>query len=394
MVRTAITIISLLLSVLMPTQASAQKIEVTEAQKYYILYVKDIHLPDSVKIYGQPTFENDNEYYGGEEYNRFNDNYTNVNRSIKELTFGRDRNGIFFKIPAGADIDSVDITLVQAYDSGTRGGWRPKGAPEDNISVVWRLREPEPLNKDEHPKKQTDFIPAEDNGGEKATTALSSWLISNIDWVLLGLTIIVILALALALAALFGKSKPKEKPGNKAKSAEDPKFEIADLKKQIADLTTASNNCTKAISDLVRRYNTLESDMRKLQKKDRRGNTNNSSENIQAFRQMPPAQPVNLGGAGPVAGEKALAINSSGAGFFQLTRNIDGQVTFTLIDNPEVRNFFETNSSMLGIYKNDGIISYDNIPNNSHVYVESAGIAKEMGPGKYEVVAPLKLIFK
>lgn len=386
MVRTAITIISLLLSVVMPSLASAQKIEVTKAQKRgddYILYVKDIHLPESVKIYGQPTFDQENQYYGGKYESYFNQNYTSVNSSIAELTFGRDKNGIFFKIPAKSDIDSVDITLVKAYNSG-QNGWCPS-APKDNISVVWRPKEEH--NNNLPPETPPDSIQA-NGGGKTAIAASSPWDISNIDWGLFGLIVI------LALAALFVKSKPKGKPCDNAKAEEDPKFEIADLKKQIADLTTASNNCTKAISDLVRRCKTLESDIHKLQKKDSRVNTDISSENIQAFHPTPPIQPVNLGGAEPVAGEKALVINSSKAVFFQLIRNIDGQVTFTLSDNPEVRNLFETNSSMMEIYKNDGIISYGSIPNNSHLYMESAGIAKETGLGKYEVVAPLKLIFK
>lgn len=391
MVKTAITIISLLLSVVMPSLASTKNFEVTKVPKAgedsILLYVKDIPLPDSIKIYGQPTFQNEGKYYGGDNEVLFIRNYTPLNSSFEGLRFGRDENGIFFKIPARLDIDSVPITLVQAYLK-SENDWYPKKGPEDNISVVWWLKEKPALDNPDSEGEPDDHSAGNYGGGETSTTTPSPWHISNIDWMLFVLIVI------LALAVLFGKSKPKEKPGDKVKAEEDPKFEIADLKMQIADLTTANNNCIKAISDLVRRYNTMESVMHKLQKKDRRVNTDNSSENTQVFRPTPPAQPENLGGAEPVAGEKALTINSSGAAFFQLIRNIDGQVTFTLIENPEVKNFFETNSSMLEIYKNDGIISYDSIPSNSHVYVESEGIAKEMGLEKYEVVAPLKLIFK
>lgn len=392
MVRTAITIISLLLSVVMPSLASTKNFEVTKVPKTgedsILLYVKDIPLPSSVNIYGQPTFQENNQYYGGKNIDFFKKEYELVNSSVKALKFGRDENGIFFKIPARSDIDSVDITLVQAYYTGSENGWCPKTDPEDYISVVWWLKEKPALNNTNPNSVQNDSIPANDDGVETATAAPSPWHISNTDWVLF------VLILILALATLFSKSKPKEKPDDKAKVAENTKFEIEDLKKQIADLTNSNNNCTKAIRDLVHRYNSLESEMHKLQKKDRRVNTDNRNENTQGLRLSPPTQPVNLGGAEPVAGEKALTINSTGAAFFQLIRNIDGQLTFTLIDNPEVRNFFETNSSMLEIYKNDGIISYDSIPNNSHVYVESAGIAKETGLEKYDVVAPLKLIFK
>ncbi|MBD5275385.1 MAG: hypothetical protein HDS37_04710 [Bacteroides sp.] len=392
MVRTAITIISLLLSVVMPSLASTKNFEVTKAPKIgedsILLYVSDIPLPDSVKIYGQPNFKQKDQYYGGKTKRLFTDNYTPVNNSVEGLTFDRDKNGIFFKIPARSDIDSVDITLVQAYYAGSTDGWCPKKNKEDYISVVWWLKEKSALDNANHKNEPVDSIPRNYSGGETSTAAPSPWHISHTDWVLFVLIVI------LALAVLFVKSKPKEKPDDKAKVAEDLKFEIANLKMQITDITTANNNSTRAISDLVRRYNTLESAMHKLQKKDRRANNDNSGENTQVFRPTPPAQPVNLGGAEPVAGEKALVINRTGALFFQLTRNIDGQVTFTLIDNPEVRNFFETNLSMLKIYKNNGIISYDNIPNNSHVYVESVGIAKETGLEKYEVVAPLKLIFK
>lgn len=391
MVRTAITIISLLLSVLMPIQASTQKIEVPGTQKTgddYILYVKDIPLPDSVKIYGQPTFKGKNEYYGGGNEEYFKNNYK-VNSSIKQLTFGRNEDGIFFKIPGGADIDSVEITLVVAeYIKGN--GWYPKKESKD-LPIVWRFKEkPEPMVDYNPINEQTDTIMVPDGGGETATAtpSPSPWHISNIDWVLF---VIIVL---LVFATLSVNKQPQKKNEDKEAAAENTKSEIANLRKRIDDLATANNNCTNAIKDLVRRYNSLESDMQKLQEKERRVYIDNSRENIQVCRPMPPVQPINLGSAEPVAGEKALVINSFGAGFFQLTRNTDGQVTFTLIDNPEVRNFFETNSSMLEIYKNDGIISYDNIPNNSHVFVESMGIAKETGSGKYEVAAPLKLIFK
>lgn len=384
MVRTAITIISLLLSVVMPSLASAQNINVTGTQKKgddYILYVKDIPLPNSVKIYGQPTFKSNDEYYGGKF---FNESYAAVNNSVPGLEFDRNENGIFFKIPATSDIDIVYITLIQAHYTEVNG-WCPNG-PNDNIYVVWRLKD-KSCNLDKLIER-VDSIENVLSGGQPKTEVLSSWQISNIDLVLFVIIVI------LALAALFGKSKPKEELGDKSKAAEDTKFEIEELKKQITNLTTACNNCIKAISDLGCRCNTLESDVHKLKEKGRQVNTGNSSKNIQALRPLPPAKPVNLGSAEPVAGEKELEINNSGAAFFQLTGNADGQVTFTLIDNTEVRNLFETNPSMLEIYKNDGIISYDSIPNNSHVYVESTGIVKETRPGKYEVLAPLKLIFK
>lgn len=389
MVRTAITIIFLLLSVLMPTQTSAHKIEVP-AQKegdYYILYVKDIPLADSVKIYGQPTFGQDGKHYGGKNEKYFKDNYAQANRDTTELKVRRDQSGIFFKYPVKEDIDSIVINLVAAeYRNGE--GWFPKKGSKD-LSIVWRFgKKPDTTVDDILTTAQADTITANNDEGEAATTAPSPWHISNIDWVLF------VLIVLLVFAALFVNKQPQKKNEDKANAADAPRSEIATLKIQIADLTTINNNFTKEINDLVHRYNALESEMRKLQKKDRRVNTDNSSENIQVSRQMPPAQPINLGSAEHVAGEKALAINRSGAGFFQLIRNMDGQVSFTLIDNPEVRNFFETNSSMLGIYKNDGIISYDNIPNNSHVSVESKGIAKEIGSGKFEVLTPLKLIFK
>lgn len=238
-------------------------------------------------------------------------------------------------------------------------------------------------------EEPADSIQAKNGGGETVTDAPSPWHISNIDWVLL------ILIVLLTFATLFVSKQPQKKNEDKEKAAEDSKSEIANLKRLIANLIAANNNFTKAIGDLASRYNTLESDIQKLHKKDKLVNTDKiTSENIQVTRPIHPAQPVNLGSVRPVAGEKALAINSYGSGFFQLTRNINGQVTFTLIDNPEVRNFFETNPSMLEIYRTDGIISYDNIPNNSHVFVECMGIAKETGSGKYEVVSPLKLIFK
>lgn len=399
MVRTAITIITLFLSVVMSSLISAQNIEVTGTQRKddnFIIYVKDIPLPDSVKIYGQPTFKQDKKYYGGDATSRFINKYSSANRSCAELTFDRDTNGIFFKIPASADRDSVSIALVQAYDAGGQNGWCPQNNPGDNISVVWWLKKkPKAPDSSNHTYAQVDTIQATDGKAEMMTATSSSWHLRNIDWVLF------VLIVFLALAAFFGKNKTKENHADKATLTEDLKFEIADLKKQIealkeqiAGIATANNNCTKIINDVVRRYNTLESEMHKLQKKERQNDTDNKNEIIQALRQTSSSQPINLGSAEPVAGEKTLAINSSKIGFFQLTRNVDGQVTFTLVDNPEVRNLFETNSSMLEIYKNDGIISFDSISYNSHVYVEKEGIAKEMGSEKYEVVAPLKLIFK
>ena len=284
MVRKAITIISLLLSVLMPTYASAKKIEVTEKHDY-ILYVKDIGLPDSVKIYGQPTFIKEDQYYGGNNMDYFKREYTNVNSSIPELTFDRDKDGIFFKIHAATNIDSIVINLVVAEDT-PHNGWCPKKTSKD-LPIVWRLREKQNVVENPTP---VDTIPAKDVGGEAATAAPSPWHISNTDW---GLFILIVL---LAFVILFVNKQPQKKNEDKEKAAEDSKSEIANLKKQIANLIAANNNSTKTISDLVSRYNTLESDIQKLQKKDRHVNTDKiTSESIQLIRPIHPAQSTLYG---------------------------------------------------------------------------------------------------
>lgn len=390
MVRVAILLISVLMSSLMSAENTGQIIRVNqyaEDENNYILYVKDIAQLNEIPLYGEKMPDGSGKYFGGDVKEFFEKNYKRVNGEAlsKGVMLDRDNNGIFFKIPKKLDVDSIEIAVVKAIDKGGKAGWCPDTTLR--LSINWILRTPSPANE-----KQAE-VEAGDLGGENGTDVTDNgtktpgaWEISNIDWILIALFII------LALMVLMGKNKQPEAPKDNAEEEEKLKRYIDTLQAQINELKASSVHARNDINSLDQRLTLLAADFQKQQLEQTRARKVNE-EKKQAFNPIGNTEPKDLGYAQAVSGEKALVIDNSGAGLFKLTRSVGGEVRFTLADNPEVVNFFETNVSMLDIFRKAGIISYDNIPANSHVRVKTEGVAMDGSNGTFTVVNPMVLSF-
>ena len=166
---------------------------------------------------------------------------------------------------------------------------------------------------------------------------------------------------------------------------------ISDLQRQIEELRSSNTSSKKKIRELEQICEGLRNSLSELRSNERKAASTIEKKVVTEMESKD--RPQQLGCAVPVNGENALVVDNSGSGFFELTRNYDGRITFTLWQNPEVLNIFETNTSMLEIYKKDGIINFDGIPKNSHVRVLHPGVAADAGDGTYKVVNPLVLSF-
>lgn len=406
MIRISTIILSILMSLSMSAIAQIEVDASAANDGKYILYVKDII--DSVSltktpVYGQWIPDGSKKAYGGNNEVYFKDNYELVNADAlaKGVTIGRDENGIFFSIPDSTDVHKLNLYLVKAIKKND--GWYPVAG--DNIKIIWKFpyKEEDPENNGNHNKPEGGAGAGNGTGagaGNGAANDLetdepaekpSVWQVSNVDWILI--------VLILALAAYVFASKKRDDTHDGAYNEEDKKTDrtIADLQRQIDELKASNVFNKKTINEAEQKIGQLASALRLLQSnvsaKEKQSKAE-KAEKIEKSDSADVAKPKDLGSARSVSGEKALEIDSSGNGYFRLTRNPNGEITFSLVQNAEAINMFETNDGMLNIFRNDGVISYDSVPKNSHVKVLDEGRAVDAGNGRYNVIKSLELSFE
>ena len=369
----------------------------------YVLYVKDIKDSIDSPVYGQLISDGGTETYGGDS---FKNNYDKANADAlaKGVTIGRDKkNGIFFTVPDSINVQKLSLYLVKAEYKNQKDGWCPVAGK--NIHIIWKFpfKEEDPENNDNNNQAGggagagngtgagAGNGPENDLETDEPAEKTSAWQVSNVDWILI--------VLILALAAYVFVNKKRDDTPYGAYNEEDKKTDrtIADLQRQIDELKSSNVFNKKTINEAEQKIGQLSSALRLLQSnvsaKEKQSKAE-KAEKIVKSDSADVAKPKDLGSARSVSGEKALEIDSSGNGYFRLTRNPNGEITFSLVQNAEAINMFETNDGMLKIFRNDGVISYYSVPKNSHVKVLSEGVAVDAGNGRYNVIKSLELSFE
>ena len=395
MIRVRTIILSILMSLSMSAIAQIKVDAKADGSGNYVLYVKDIKDSIDSPGYGQLISDGSTKTYGG---NSFKNNYDKANADAlkKGVAIGRDKkNGIFFTVPDSINVQELSLYLVKA-EYKKNDGWCPVG--DSNIQILWKFPSTKATeisegskdsksSKDSKAPADPKAIEATDEPAEKT----SAWQVSNVDWILI--------VLILALAAYVFVNKKRDDTPYGAYGEEDNKTDrtIADLQRQIDELKASNVFNKKTINEAEQKIGQLSSALRLLQSNVSAKEKQSKAEKVEKIVKSDSAEvakPKDLGSARSVSGEKALEIDSSGNGYFRLTRNPNGEITFSLVQNAEAINMFETNDGMLNIFRNDGVISYDAVPKNSHVKVLSEGVAVDAGNGRYNVIKSLELSFE
>lgn len=350
----------------------------------HVLYVCDIPLSEEYDIYGQ-------ESGGGDGFNEAVINKlseANEQSVEKGLQISRDNEkGIILSFPKSEEVKKIGFVLLKAKKDGANK-WVPIDA--DPLQVEWTFDKAAAYEQNNNTAGDAD----PGNSGSEETDSEETLTDDGpgmrlIDWILIAA--IIVLAIM-----IFSVMKKVSAPQVDKFAAERNKIksDIATLQQSINELRASIAANKEAVNGVNQQFSLLRGAVQRLQDKENKIDRPMTNQRPAPPQPQQPSAPQNLATASPESGEnRTLAINSSGNGFFQLFRDVDGVIKYTLVQNPEVINLFETNAGMLKIFKDDGFITFDDVRPNSHVRVAAPGITREAGNGRFVITSPLNLSF-
>ncbi len=336
----------------------------------YILYVnKIIELKDSI-IYGQ-NIDTLGNTYGCENLSK-NSHFKKILQNIgnTNLDIRRDSLGIYFVIPRDNNLDSLNLFVYSANNlsNNDTADWHADTTKVYEIN--WILKEPEPAEVvSDMPWYGRDFIP----------------------WLLFFFSVLI------SYYLIYSKNK-SSKSEHQNEKVDTLSEQLANQMKLLDEIQLKCIGQVEKIKVLNNEIQSLKATIDRLSSDIKRKDTPFYQKNtvipVIDSKPIKQTEAIVVCEAEPGDEPKTIVGSSNGMGVFTITRETDGTLTYLLKDSEEVRSMFETNASMLDIYRQSGILSYDNIPQNSHVKIAQPGKLKEIDSNRFVVVSAMQLTFE